>query len=220
MPQEETPFDFTYLSNIKNIIFDLGNVIYNIDTLKTRDAFLELGAGSFEQIYTITEQSELFNQFETGKIDRFGFYEGVRNYLDMDLEDEQIKIAWNAMLLGLPATRLRLLLDLKSKFRTFLFSNTNELHIEAVTADNKANLGIDSLEPYFEKLYYSHLINLRKPDPAAFDFIIKDNELNRKETLFVDDGKQHIEGARKAGLQTVLITEQYTFEKLYSELMI
>lgn len=187
---------------IKNIIFDLGGVVLNIDYQKTSNEFVKLGLKDFDNLYSQAKQSSLFDDFEMGIITDEKFREGIRKITGMIFCDMELDCAWNAMLLDLPSERISLLERAKKNYRTFLLSNTNSIHYEDYTRRLQIEHGLKSLGDLFEKEYYSHLIQLRKPNIEAFNFVIKDSEINPSETLFIDDSPQHIEGAKKAGLKT------------------
>ena len=103
------------------------------------------------------------------------------------------------MLLDLPEKRLALLLSLKSKYKLFLLSNTNAIHIKAIS-NQLGNTQWKDFCNLFDKMYLSHEIGVRKPSIEAFQFILKQQKLNPNEVLFIDDSPQHIEGAKKLGI--------------------
>src|SRR5690606_34399821 len=113
--------------HIKNIIFDLGGVILNIDYKLTEQAFVSLGLENFSQIYTQFQQNDIFDLYETGKITTADFIGAIKQYIPT-ASNEQITEAWNAMLLEIPLRRLQILQQLQIHFNTFLLSNTNEIH--------------------------------------------------------------------------------------------
>ena len=190
------------LQGIKNIIFDLGGVIYAIDYLATIRAFKDLGIKNFEQIYAKAGQSDLFDDLETGKISKVEFFEGINKFLPNPLSPTQITDAWNAMLIGLPKEKLELLSCLSQKYRLFLLSNANELHIQCVNASLQKQHGIKNINGFFEKAYYSQEIGMRKPHKATFDWVLQDAGIQAEETLFIEDTAQHIAGAKLTGLKT------------------
>lgn len=195
---------------IKNIIFDLGGVILNIDYLLTIDAFKRLGINQYDKLYTQAQQIDLFDNIEKGEITAQQFRNELKKLADKALTDQEINFAWNAMLLDLPKERLDLLSGLKDKYRTFLLSNTNEIHLEAYFAELKRVHGYKNLSPFFEDEFYSHEIGLRKPDQEIFRFVLEQKELMAEETLFIDDSIQHIEGAKKAGINAYHLTNGET----------
>lgn len=191
----------TITNGIKNIILDWGGVIINIDYMRTKNAFIEMGLKDFEDHYTQFQQREIFDLLDVGKISGEQFFSELHKHMPNGISIDQLKHAWNAMLLDLPEENFQLLLDLKDKYRTFLFSNTNEPHLQYYFKKLDKWYGITEMDPLFEKAYYSCRFGMRKPDPDSFRTIIKENDLNPSETLFIDDSIQHIEGAKEAGLR-------------------
>lgn len=194
-------FQYTFnLTNIKNIIFDLGGVILNIDYDLSVKAFQNLGIQEFESLYSKTRQTNLFDALETGTISYADFRDEIRVIANKPLTNEQIDNAWNAMLLDLPIERINFLKKLKNKYRIFLLSNTNEGHFNCYTNYLQSTFNINGLDDLFENTYYSHAIGLSKPTPASFEYVIQKNKLLKTETLFIDDTIRHVEGARNVGL--------------------
>jgi putative hydrolase of the HAD superfamily len=191
-------------ASVKNIIFDFGGVILNIDYKLTETAFARLGLTDFAGIYSQASQKDLFDRLETGRIMPAEFREKIRKYIGA-ASDEQIDSAWNAMLLDLPEERIILLDKLKKKYRIFLLSNTNEIHFAAFSAYMKCKFKRDIFFEVFEKAYVSHEMKMRKPDAEIFEFVVRENNLLKEETLFIDDSIQHIEGAKKAGLNAIFL---------------
>lgn len=196
-------------NTIKNIIFDLGGVIFDVDYNLTLQKFRGFGTENFDHIYTQLKQTSLFDGFEIGEISANDFYERLRNELNSNISDEKIKLAWNAMLLGLPKERLDLVEKLSKKYRVFLLSNTNEIHLPEVKKIIFDSLRINDFDSFFENTYYSHLIGKRKPNADIFEFVLRENNLKKEETIFADDTPQHIEGAKKINLPTIFITKKY-----------
>lgn len=186
------------MEGIKNIIFDLGGVILNIDYQKTIDEFAKLGISNFETIFSQSNQNEVSDQFERGEITEKEFYESIKDISGVEFSFSQYQFAWNALLLDLPPEKIELLKELKPNYRLFLYSNTNETHYKKFITQVEADF-----ESIFEKTYYSHLFGRRKPEVASFDKILKENNLIPQETVFIDDSIQHIEGAKLSGISTV-----------------
>jgi glucose-1-phosphatase len=190
------------LKRVKNIIFDLGGVILNIDYQLTVTEFKKLGIHDFDEIFSQYKQSFLSDDFETGKISEMEFYKGIKKISGKEFTFDEFKFAWNALLLNLPQKRIDLLRDLSKKYRLFLYSNTNETHYKEFI--NKVEEDFNSI---FEKTYYSHKFGQRKPDSDSFLTILRNNKLKADETLFVDDSIQHIQSADILGMKTMLIQE-------------
>lgn len=193
---------------IKNIIFDLGGVVLNIDYHKTANEFKKLGLEKFDKLYSQAKQFHFFDDFEKGNISEEKFREEIRRITGMIFCDKELDKAWNAMLLDLPAERTKLLIAAKANYRTFLLSNTNSIHYTEYTKQVNENHRIDSLSELFEKEYFSHIIHLRKPDLEAFEYVLNDASINPNETLFIDDSIQHLEGAQKVGIHTFFMDKE------------
>ena len=187
-------------ANYKNIIFDLGGVLLNLDFNRTEKAFAELGLNDLESIYSKSKQEQLFDVFEKGEMSAAQFRNEMRKYLHENTNDEQIDQAWNAMLLDLPIERLELLHKLKNDHSLFLLSNTNEIHFNSFTSYFAKAHGRKDLSHIFINEYFSHKVGMRKPDAEIFKYVLKENGLDPAQTLFIDDSVQHIEGARKIGV--------------------
>jgi len=189
------------MNNIDAIIFDLGGVIINLDNKLTENAFVALGAKDFNHYFGHGFAASFFKDYEVGKISSKQFINDLKTMIQLDVPDEIIIDAWNALLLDFPPERIKLLDNLKKKYRLFLFSNTNELHLEALRKIYRKTFGNGELDDHFEKTYYSHLLGMRKPDKASYEFIINENKLSASSTLFVDDAMINVEGANAAGLK-------------------
>ncbi len=190
---------------LRNIIFDLGGVFLDLDINKTIQAFFSLGFT--EEMFKHDQNNEkVFWEFEIGTITPDQFRNGVRNLLGKDISDTEIDEAWNAMILGFKKEEIELLLDLKTKYRTFLLSNTNILHEKIYSDMLMALMGL-KMTDLFEKVYYSHEVHLGKPDPAIFNKVLIDNNLNPEETLYVDDTEKHIKSAETLGIQGFLFPQ-------------
>jgi putative hydrolase of the HAD superfamily len=206
------------VSEIKNIIFDLGGVIINLDIPKTISEFNKLSANPFESIYNQLQQTPIFDLFDKGQISESDFFFELKKSLKKPVTETQLLFAWNAMLLDFPGHRLELLNQLKQRYRIFLLSNTNETHINRFEKDLFQQHGYENLEPFFEKVYYSCRIGMRKPDREIFDFVLKENSLIASETIFIDDSPQHIEGALKAGIKAHLLSKEKDIKSLIEQL--
>jgi glucose-1-phosphatase len=187
---------------IKNIIFDLGGVIMNIDFKKTEAAFEALGFADFKQYMTQFHITPFFEQYETGMIDDAAFIKGVQGMAGRPITAEEVVASWNALLLDFPPARLALLDAIKNQYRIFLLSNTNALHYRAFQQTLHAQTG-RVLEDIFEKAYYSHTAHLRKPDAAIYKLVLDENALHPAETLFIDDTASNFSGAEELGIQTL-----------------
>lgn len=204
------------MQNIKNIIFDYGNVIFSIDFLRAQQAWKQLGINNAAEFFGHKQQDEIFDKFDRGEVTADEFRTYIRQKTgNSALTNDQINTAWNSMLLGIEAGNNELLLNLKGKYRTFLLSNINAIHYDHIMAYLKSEFGFDGNDHIFEKTYYSHLTGKRKPEPEIFELVLKENNLTPAETLFIDDSPQHLAAAQKLGIQTFLMTAPDTLQQFF-----
>lgn len=201
--------------NIDTIIFDFGGVLINIDYHKTINAFRELGIEDFEERYSQADQTSLFNDLEVGKISGQRFVNELLNFLPKGTSPNQVVHAWNAMLLDVPISGIDLLQELKGRYRLFLLSNTNEIHIPRALMEWQKTSDIDFYS-CFDHVYLSHEMGMRKPNEEIFERVCHEQNIQAENALFIDDSGQHIEGAKNVGLNTVHLTSDLSLVSLFS----
>ena len=194
---------------IKNIIFDLGGVLINIDFKLTEQAFAKLGFHDFSKHITQFHITRLFEDYETGKINDAGFINRIQQLAPHPITENEIIHAWNALLLDFPPERIELLKKIKQQYRIFLLSNTNALHHTEFQKRFFALTG-GQLEDVFDKTYYSQTTGMRKPNAEIYQLVVDENKLNPSETLFIDDTASNFSGAEQVGLQTFHLTAPMT----------
>ena len=199
---------------IKNIIFDLGGVLLNIDYNKTAYAFKVLGASDFDSFYSQAGANQLFEQLETGDISNDHFYDAMQTHCHPGTTHQQIQTAWNAILLDFRPQSLQFLTAIKDRFNIYLLSNTNAIHHKAFHQAFTNEIGLANFDDYFVKSYYSHQIRLRKPYVATYHNVLEDAGITASETLFIDDSVVNIDGANKVGLLTHLLLPNEQIELL------
>ncbi|OQX74195.1 MAG: hypothetical protein B6D61_11815 [Bacteroidetes bacterium 4484_249] len=187
------------IDRVKNIIFDFGGVIINIDHQKLENAFKNLGINNFEQLFNKATQSDLFRKFEKGQITSQQFRNEIRKLIGYNASDEVLDNTWNQIIGDYPPQRIELLKQINQNYRLFLLSNTNKIHYRYYINKFRKEYGFDFLS-LFEETYWSFRIGKRKPDTAPYLHVIARSKLKPEETLFIDDSVQNIIAARKTGL--------------------
>jgi putative hydrolase of the HAD superfamily len=200
------------IQGIRHIIFDLGGVLLNIDYHRTEEAFIASGITNFGHLFSQLKQSPLFDDFEMGKISEQQFIAGLQSIAPGMLTEKQIITAWNAMLLDFPLRRLQLLQQMRLHYDLFLLSNTNEIHETAFNKILMDGHSIPNIGVFFDRVYLSHRVGLRKPMPEIFELVLNENSLSPEHTLFIDDSHQHIVAAQKLGIQTIYLEKGMTIE--------
>ena len=197
------------MENIRNLIFDLGNVILNIDTKLSAKAFAQYGMNDFEKLYTLASQNELFDRLEVGSITENEFYDEFRKVTGCKLDNQILEQCWNALIMDFPAARIEMLKSLKNegRYRTFILSNTNIIHYRFYTALLNRTYGVDGLESLVEHAYFSHEIGLKKPNRDIFDHVVEHSHIVPSETIFVDDNEANIKAANALGFNTIFLKD-------------
>lgn len=201
------------LEGIENIIFDLGMVIIDLEMDETTNSFKELFKDEYEEVFNQLNKEGHFEKYEKGEISTNDFIEGINSYAKTN-QSHAISTAWNAMLKKIPEERFDILNFTKSRYRTFCLSNTNELHIEFIYDYLQREKKIDNFNRYFEKVYLSHEIKMRKPDPEIFEYVLNQNKLDPSKTLFIDDTAGHLVGAISCGIKSYHLKEGEKLEDL------
>tara|TARA_B100000989_G_scaffold284127_1_gene250648 strand:- start:145 stop:765 length:621 start_codon:yes stop_codon:yes gene_type:complete len=203
------------MNNIDTLIFDFGGVIINLDYSKPVNEFKKLGILDSKKLYSKKEQTKLFDSLECGQISDENFLNEIRkksNTNDLEL----IKKAWNSILLNIPKERVHLLKKLSSKYKIFLLSNTNSIHLKEIISSYGEKKWKNFIS-IFNDVYFSNQIGMRKPNEDVFFYIIKKNKLDVSKTLFIDDSPQHIKTAKKIGFETYHLTNSEDIISLFLE---
>ena len=203
------------LESVKTIIFDLGGVVLNLDIPKTIEAFAKIGHVDVADIIETFDNHPIFHAFERGEISAKTFREEINDLLDPDVSDNDIDAAWNAMLLDLPLDRINMLGSLRDDYQTIVLSNTNQIHLSAFDKTVRQVTNGKVLQDYFDHVYYSHELGLRKPDPAIFEYVLAKHNCVPSETLFIDDMESNIHAAAAMGLQTWHMKDQQELTEVF-----
>lgn len=204
------------LKGIKNIIFDLGGVLLNIDPKKTIDAFGQLGMEQLVKDSGLSYDHEIFFQMEQGKLSPDEFRKGVQEMLPSPVSFEEIDAAWTAMLLDFPEIRVQLVKNLSKEFTIYLFSNTNAIHVEKYHSNFRKQHGFE-VSSLFEKDFYSNEIGFRKPTLESFQEIIRLSGINPEESIFIDDSKLNVDASIVSGLKGFWLEPGRKVEELFQE---
>ncbi len=195
----------------KNLIFDLGNVLYDIDFSKMYAAFNALGIPNFENHFTLNKSDPLFFDLELGLINEQEFCIRFNTLYHLQLSSAQIIEAWNSLLVGYRAQSIDWIKEHNTRFPTFLYSNTNQIHYDHFIPEFAKQRGWD-FESLFKTPYYSHQMGMRKPDPSSFQHILEKEGLLAAETLFIDDNEPNILAAASVGMQVLWLQPGMSIE--------
>jgi glucose-1-phosphatase len=190
---------------MKNVIFDFGNVLFDLDLPSIEREFRQLFTERYETAFQALRTRRVFELYETGGMGTDEFVEAVRRAGgEPYLTERQVVDAWNSIFIAMPKARFEFLLRLRQTHAVFLLSNINDLHERWIADYMQREHGIvDYQSRYFDGVYFSHLIRLRKPDRDIYEYVLADAELNAADCVFFDDLPENIEAARAVGIQGV-----------------
>lgn len=208
------------MAKFKNLVFDIGNVIVDIDFEVIVAEFQKLATINFSEILSFSKQTELFDHMDRGTVTAAQFRQELKKHLKPGVSDEEINRAWNSILISYPPHKFDLLRDLKLRYRTFALSNINELHVEEINKAARSKFGEKDFNSFFHKAYYSNEIGHRKPDRQIYEHIMQAENLNPAETFFVDDKEENIITAQNLGWQAYQLKERDKLHELLKDLHI
>lgn len=186
---------------VKNLIFDMGNVIIDIDIPRTYNAFAGLAGISSEEATRLFHEKAFFHQYEIGKVGDAEFRDLMRREFSASWSDADIDTAWCALLLDMPVERLARIRALQQQYNVFLLSNTNAIHVREICRRAEA-LGYDFLS-LFQIPFLSYEMGFMKPDSGFYEEALRRGNLVAEESLFIDDNADNIRAASSVGIQTI-----------------
>ena len=185
--------------NIKNIVFDLGGVLVDLDFKNAINGLQQAGFANVKEQLQAFDQNGIFQKFELGEINADEFRTAIRENSTVTLTDEEVDTLWNSMLLEVPRKKLELILELRGKYMVYLLSNTNSIHWDYV-CNNAFNYRGFRVNDYFEETFLSFEVHLAKPDKAIFEKVLHEANLLPEETLFIDDSEANCKAAEELGI--------------------
>lgn len=202
---------------VRNIIFDFGGVVLDIDPSQTIKELRKLGFDDEGLLENPAFKEGIMNKFERGILTPEMFRKKVREFLNIKASDQEIDEAWNALLFDIPKERIAVIEQVKKHYNIFLLSNSNEIHYEVYVRDLQLRFGYREFDQLFDKAYFSFDLHLSKPNPEIFEFVMNQHKLKPEETLFIDDTLEHIEAARNLGLQTYHLQNPVRIRDLFTD---
>jgi putative hydrolase of the HAD superfamily len=208
--------DDIQFKDIENIIFDLGGVIVKIDYSEAKKMFEKIGIKDIDNFFNHNFQSSLFDNFDKGNISSTEFQEEFSKLFSANTPPKELfEKAWNSIIVEIPHSNIQLLKKLKTEFKIYLLSNTNEIHQNYLNDMLRKQYNIANIAELFEKIYCSYQLGMRKPDLQIFEKVIEDAKIDPVKTLFIDDTPANIESARKLEFKTFLMPR----DKVLSEII-
>ena len=202
-------------AKIKNIIFDLGGVILDIDETIVYKELEKMGISTSELAQS-KEFIDIMSKFDTGIYTAPTFRKKTKALLGQEkMTDQRFDAIWNAMLLDIPRERIEAIEKVKKHYKIFLMSNSNVIHYDLYVRDLQLRFGYHEFDELFNKSYFSFAEHLEKPDPRFFELILDHEGLLPEETLFIDDTAANIEVAKSLGIKTYHIRRDELVRNLF-----
>jgi glucose-1-phosphatase len=189
---------------IKNLIFDFGGVIIDVNQSIVAKSFKDLGIKNLEKVNQLAVSKGLYIDLEKGLISAETFRDGIREVSGLPLTDDQIDGAWNSMILNFPKSRFDLLQQLRNNYNVYLLSNTNEIHYLYFNQYAINNLGVKRIDDFFTDCFLSHRMKLRKPDHEIFIKMMEMGGMKPSESLYIDDLSENVQAARELGIHGIM----------------
>jgi len=201
------------MSTIKNLLFDLGGVLYSIDLNRMFNALQPLAKTKIDHaLYTKNKQHELFYQLDRGDVDAQDFAVGLQRAYELNGSPEKVLEAWNALLVGVIPGREEALAALKDRYEIALLSNTNQFHREVFEPQ------CQGMFQFMNECFYSYEMGMRKPELEIYITVLGEMGWDPEETLFIDDTPVNIEAAQTLGIQTFWMEKESDFDRLLKQL--
>lgn len=205
------------MKQTRNIIFDFGAVIINIDPAAIFRHLNARGIDGIDKLHEAFTERHIYRDLETGKAKPADFRAAIREALGQPLTDADIDAVWNSIILDIPPARVAFLNRLKTQYNIYLLSNTNEIHYDYYNAYFRDTYDYPSLDSFFTRAWYSHLMGVRKPDPEIFRMVLREGSLDPQETAFVDDMKENVDAAATLGILPVHLPEGKEIMELFDD---
>ncbi len=205
------------MQKIRNLIFDLGAVILNIDPGAVKEKMIENGVSNVDELHEKLLEGNIYHDLETGKISPDDFRSAIKEIVNVPVSDEDIDEAWNAMLLDIPRERIKFMTQLKSKYNLYLLSNTNSIHWESYDRYFQDTFDYPGINTFFTHCWYSYLMGIRKPDPEIFRMVLEEGQFDPQETAFIDDLQENVDAAATLGIKPVHLPPGKEIMDLFDE---
>ena len=179
------------------VLLDFGGILYGLDYPRMHRAFDALSSGVGYARLRDAGFGELCERFEVGALSPSDFRGEIASMLGHAVESESIDRAYNAVLDGLFVEAPDFVRRLGQRHRVALVSNTNAIHASGFLPE------CESFLTFFDRVYLSHELGLRKPNPSIYTTVLDDLGASASSCVFVDDLEENREGARSVGIRSV-----------------
>ncbi|MDX5478597.1 MAG: HAD family phosphatase [Cyclobacteriaceae bacterium] len=188
------------------LIFDLGNVIIDIDYHRSLNHIKSLVSNSLHEKVDRFYITDFHKDYEKGKMSSDTFRKSVNDYFEQEWTDTEVDTLWNCLLGKIPTSRIELLRKLKNHYQIGILSNTNAIHIDAVNEMLQKDFGMDSFHHLTEYVFYSHEMGLAKPQLEIYQTMLDQLNTSGDKVIFFDDLEANVLGAKACGIEAIQVT--------------
>ena len=203
------------MQGVKNIMFDLGGVIIDLNRQHVIDAFKAIGCEQIGLSLDNSHQQGLFLDLDEGRISPAQFHDKIREITGLNITDEAIDHAYNQFLVGIPLYKLQMLRHLREHYKIIMLSNTNAIMFESEIPKLFTAEGL-TMNDYFDRIFTSYELGISKPDPRCFQAVIDQSGIIPSETLFLDDSQANLDVAAQMGFKTYLALPYQDYSSIFN----
>ncbi len=178
-------------------IFDLGKVLVDFDYSIAERKIEARSSQAPEELHAFLGSSPLLVDYESGRLTRQKFYDAVRDAVGFRGDIAEFSGHFADIFAEMPGM-IALQAELKQRgFKTYIFSNTNDLAIEHV----RRNF---SFFKNFDGYIYSHEVGAMKPDAAIYEAMEKMCGRRGADLIYIDDRAENIAAGAARGWRAIL----------------
>ncbi|MHA1002682.1 glucose-1-phosphatase [Leclercia pneumoniae] len=195
-------------------IFDLGNVIVDIDFNRVLGAWSDLSRVPLATLKQNFTMGESFHQHERGEISDELFAEKLCHEMELPLSYEQFSLGWQAVFVAIRPDVIDIMHKLREQgHRVVILSNTNRLHTTFWPDE------YPEVKAAADHIYLSQEMGMRKPEARIYQAVLQAEGFTASDAVFFDDNADNIEGASQCGITSILVTGKETIPNYFAKLL-
>ena len=195
-------------------IFDLGNVIVDIDFNRVLGAWSDFSRVPLATLKQNFVMGEAFHRHERGEISDEEFAKALCEEMALPLSYEQFSTGWQAVFVALRPDVIDIMHKLRAKGdRVVVLSNTNRLHTTFWPEQ------YPEIRAAADRIYLSQEMGMRKPESSIYQQVLTQEDFSAEDTVFFDDNADNIAGAERVGITSILVANKATIPDYFSKLL-
>lgn len=199
----------------KAVIFDIGRVIVSLDLKR---AFTPIAAAvgapanhpaerlSPEEMWELIRTDERWPDWQEGRISPRAWHQHMMHRFNFSLSYAEFRDTWNLVLDPEPILDENFFIQLRSRCRLALLSNTDPVHVECL--EQRFGFG-----RHFPVRIYSCSVGASKPSPLIYRAALEGLGVTAQEAVYVDDIQEFVDAAREVGLDAIRFENRELLEE-------